>query len=59
MSDVSADVNPYWSKNMDGRVTVRIPQRLIAELADIAIKERKTVSDLMREAVLVYLSRKA
>jgi len=57
MADETADVKHKRSKNMEGRVTVRIPQRLIAELADIAMRDKKTVSDLLREAVLAYLSR--
>lgn len=46
-------------KKMKIKTSVRVEQRLLAELADMAIKERKTVSDLMREAILIYLARKA
>jgi len=43
---------------MEGRISVRIDQRLIAELVDIAAREGKSLSDLTREAVLAYLARK-
>lgn len=43
---------------MQGRLNVRIEQRLVSELVDIAIKERCTTSDLVRQAVLLYLAKK-
>lgn len=43
---------------MEGRITVRLPQRLINELVDIAMVERKHTSEVMREAVLTYLAKK-
>jgi predicted HicB family RNase H-like nuclease len=44
---------------MQGKINVRIEQRLVAELVDIAAQERKTLSDITREALLAYLARKA
>ena len=41
------------------KTSVRIERRFLAELTEMAMKEGKTVSDLMREAVMVYLARKA
>lgn len=44
---------------MQGRIAVRIEQRLVAEMVDIAAKEGKTLSDLTREAIIMLLARKS
>lgn len=44
---------------MDGRIALRIPARLVADIAYLAEQEKKTPSEVIREAILAHLAKRA
>lgn len=44
---------------MQGRMAFRMEQRLVQELSELALKEGRTPSELIREAVLMYLAKRS